>query len=83
MDKKQSGAAAAVVGALLYGGAQLMDLNDRLVALEEAHPEVAEAEAEAEAEPEPAEEPKEEEQPEKAEEEPEKKEEPVEATKEG
>ena len=79
MDKKLSGAAAAVVGALLYGGAQLMDLNDRLVALEEAHPEVAEAEAE----PEPAEEPKEEEQPEQPEEEPEKAPEPAEATEEG
>ena len=82
MDKKLSGAAAAVVGALLYGGAQLMDINERLEALEKAQPE-AEAEAEPEKAPEPAEEPDKEEKTEKASEKPEKKKEPVEATKEG
>ena len=61
MDKKLSTAAAAFVGALIYGGAELFDINERLTALEEAHPEVTaeppaedpEPEAEPEAEPEP------------------------------
>jgi len=40
MDKKLTGGAAAVVGALLYGGAQLVGMDERLTALEEIHPEL-------------------------------------------
>tara|TARA_R100001463_G_scaffold64155_2_gene117242 strand:- start:331 stop:543 length:213 start_codon:yes stop_codon:yes gene_type:complete len=41
MDKKKtSGAAAAIVAALLYGGSELMDMQSRLDALEEIHPEL-------------------------------------------
>jgi outer membrane biosynthesis protein TonB len=65
MDKKLTGGAAAVLGAFLYGGAQLLDIEDRLQALEDIHPELSEEEpAEApaeEEEPEPEEEPEEEE----------------------
>ena len=35
MDKKLTGAAAAVVGAFLYGGTQLLGIEERLQALEE------------------------------------------------
>ena len=35
MDKKLTGAAAAVVGAFLYGGTQLLDMEERLLSLEE------------------------------------------------
>jgi|TARA_R100001594_G_scaffold144358_1_gene193330 hypothetical protein len=35
MDKKLTGAAAAVMGAFLYGGAQLLDMEERLLSLEE------------------------------------------------
>jgi len=69
MDKKLTGGAAAVLGAFLYGGAQLLDIEDRLQAIEDIHPELSEeepaeeepAEAPAEEEPEPEEEPEEEE----------------------
>ena len=40
MDKKKLGGLAALVSALLYGGAQLLDLEARLVALEGLHPEI-------------------------------------------
>ena len=41
MDKKIAGGAAAVVGALMYGGAQLLDMEERIAAIEEIHPELA------------------------------------------
>lgn len=63
MDKKLTGGAAAVVAALLYGGAELIGMGDRLEALEELHPEIAQEKANEAAE---------EVKPEKAEEEPEK-----------
>ena len=77
MDKKLSGAGAAIVGALLYGGAQLLDIEERLAALEAKQAESAEepaAEAsedveEAEPNEEPAEEPEAAPEAEKAEEE--------------
>ena len=40
MDKKKIGGLAALVSAMLYGGAQLFDLEARLVALEGLHPEL-------------------------------------------
>ena len=42
MDKKLTTAAAAVAGALVYCGAELLELNERLTALEDAHPELTE-----------------------------------------
>ena len=77
MDKKLSGAGAAIVGALLYGGAQLLDIEERLTALEAKQEESAEAPApeasedveEAEPNEEPAEEPEAAPESEKAEEE--------------
>lgn len=42
MNKKLTTAAAAVAGALVYGGAELLELNERLTALEDAHPELTE-----------------------------------------
>ena len=63
MDKKLTGGAAAVLGAFLYGGAQLLDIEDRLQAIEDIHPELSEeepAEEPVEEELEPEEEPKEE-----------------------
>ena len=35
MDKKVTGAAAAVVGAFLYGGTQLLGMEERIQSLEE------------------------------------------------
>ena len=66
MDKKLTGGAAAVLGAFLYGGVQLLDIEERLQAIEDIHPELSEEElAEAPAEEEPEEEPEpEEEEPE-------------------
>jgi hypothetical protein len=53
MNKKLTTAAAAVAGALVYGGAELLELNERLTALEDAHPElIGEAEKPAEEKPE-------------------------------
>jgi type II secretory pathway component PulL len=77
MNKKLSGAGAAIVGALLYGGAQLLDIEERLAALEAKQEESAEKPApeasedvdEAEPEEEPAEEPEAAPEAEKAEEE--------------
>ena len=77
MDKKLSGVGAAIVGALLYGGAQLLDIEERLAALEAKQEESAEepaAEASEDAEEvepnkEPAEEPEAAPEAEKAEEE--------------
>ena len=40
MDNKAKGSIAALVGALLYGGSQLLDMESRLEALEGLHPEV-------------------------------------------
>ena len=63
MDKKLTGGAAAVLGAFLYGGAQLLDIEDRLQAIEDIHPELSEeepAKEPVEEEPEPEEEPEEE-----------------------
>ena len=63
MDKKLTGGAAAVLGAFLYGGAQLLDIEDRLQAIEDIHPELFKeepAEEPVEEELEPEEEPKEE-----------------------
>jgi hypothetical protein len=40
MDKKTKGGIAALIGALLYGGAELLDMQARLAALEELHPEI-------------------------------------------
>ena len=40
MDKKTKGGIAAVLGALLYGGAELLDMQARLTALEGLHPEI-------------------------------------------
>jgi hypothetical protein len=40
MDKKTKGGIAALVGALLYGGAELLDMDSRLGALEAIHPEL-------------------------------------------
>ena len=51
MDKKTKGALVALVGSLCLGGAQLMDMESRIEALEEA------AGIEPESAPEPAEEP--------------------------
>ena len=56
MDKKTKGALAALVGSLCLGGAQLMDMESRIAALEEAagiEPESAPEPAEEPAEPEP------------------------------
>ena len=36
MDKKTKGALVALVGSLCLGGAQLMDMESRIAALEEA-----------------------------------------------
>ena len=36
MDKKLSGAGAAILGAFLYGGASLMDMEERISHLESA-----------------------------------------------
>jgi hypothetical protein len=78
MDKKLSGAGAAIVGALLYGGAQLLDIEERLAALEakqeeesaeEPAAEASEDVEEAEPNEEPAEEPEAAPEAEKAEEE--------------
>ena len=80
MDKKLTGGAAAVLGAFLYGGAQLLDIEDRLQAIEDIHPELskeepAEEEPSEESEEEPAEEPEPEPEPEEEPEEEGKKEE--------
>lgn len=45
MDKKLTGGAAAIMAALLYGGAELMGMSDRLEALEALHPELAQEKA--------------------------------------
>jgi len=64
MDKKTKGALVALVGSLCLGGAQLMDMESRIAALEEATgiepesaPEPAGEPAEPEPEPEAPEEP--------------------------
>ena len=64
MDKKTKGALVALVGSLCLGGAELMDMESRIAALEEAAgiepesaPEPAEEPAEPEPEPEAPEEP--------------------------
>jgi len=44
MKKKLMGAAAAGVAAFMFGGSQIMELDDRLAALETLHPEIAQAE---------------------------------------
>jgi len=48
MDKKLSGAAAAFVGALLYGGSQLVEMEQRIAALEDAQKPVEQLEAQDE-----------------------------------
>ena len=50
MDNKMKGALVALVGSLCMGGAQLMDMESRVTALEEAHPELAQEELDAIAE---------------------------------
>ena len=61
MDKKTKGGIGAVVAALIYGGAQILDMESRIGALEDLHPEldapVAPEAAQEPAEPEPTEEP--------------------------
>jgi len=80
MDKKIAGGAAAVVGALMYGGAQLLDMEGRIAAIEEIHPELAQEELNEKAEELKEEEPeKPSEKPEKPEEAEEPGEEPEEA----
>ena len=52
MDNKVKGALVALVGSLCMGGAQLMDMESRIAALEEAagiEPESAEDEADGDA----------------------------------
>jgi len=44
LKKKLMGAAAAGVAAFMFGGSQIMDMSDRLAALEEFHPEIEQAE---------------------------------------
>jgi|10_taG_2_1085330.scaffolds.fasta_scaffold24666_5 hypothetical protein len=48
IKKKLMGAAAAAVAAFMFGGSQVMDIGERLDALEALHPELAEAETAAE-----------------------------------
>jgi len=43
LKKKLMGAAAAGVAAFMFGGSQIMDMSDRLAALEEFHPEIEQA----------------------------------------
>jgi hypothetical protein len=50
LKKKVMGALAAGVAAFMFGGSQIVDLNNRLVALEEIHPELKQAELDAIAE---------------------------------
>ena len=60
MDNKVKGALVALVGSLCVGGAQLMDMESRIAALEEAagiEPEPAEEPADAEPDAEATEEP--------------------------
>ncbi len=40
MDNKAKGGIAAVIGALLYGGAQILEMESRIGNLEELHPEI-------------------------------------------
>ena len=48
MDKKITGGIAGIVAAMLYGGAQLLDVEARIAALEDLHPElITEVPAEA------------------------------------
>ena len=44
LKKKLMGAAAAAVAAFAFGESQIMDMDARLVALEELHPELAQEE---------------------------------------
>jgi len=39
-NKKAGGAIAALVGALMYGATELVDMQERLKALEDIHPEL-------------------------------------------
>ncbi len=59
MDKKTKGGIAGIIAAMLYGGAQLLDVEARIGALEDLHPElITEIPAEPEEAPaEPAEPP--------------------------
>ena len=59
MDKKTKGGIAGIIAAMLYGGAQLLDVESRIGALEDLHPElITEIPAEPEEAPaEPAEPP--------------------------
>ena len=59
MDKKTTGGIAGIIAAMLYGGAQLLDVEARIGALEDLHPElITEIPAEPEEAPaEPAEPP--------------------------
>ena len=80
MDKKIAGSAAAVIGAFLYGGSQLLDMESRIAAIEELHPELGQEELNDKAEELKQEEPqKPSEEPEKPEEGEEPGEEPEEA----
>ena len=47
LKKKLMGAAAAAVAAFAFGESQIMDMDARLAALEELHPELAQEEATA------------------------------------
>ena len=40
MDNKAKSGIAAVIGALLYGGAQILEMESRIGNLEELHPEI-------------------------------------------
>tara|TARA_R110000824_G_scaffold110734_2_gene258912 strand:- start:2848 stop:3180 length:333 start_codon:yes stop_codon:yes gene_type:complete len=50
LKKKLMGAAAAGVAAFMFGGSQIMGMDDRLATLEALHPEIAQAELDAIAE---------------------------------
>lgn len=79
MDKKIAGSAAAIVGALLYGGSQLLDMEGRIAAIEELHPELAQEELNKKAEELKEEPQKPSEEPEEAKEDKEQEEKPEEA----
>ena len=50
LKKKLIGAATAGVAAFMFGGSQIIELDDRIAALEAIHPEIAQAELDALAE---------------------------------
>tara|TARA_R100000808_G_C2135057_1_gene143522 strand:- start:1383 stop:1667 length:285 start_codon:yes stop_codon:yes gene_type:complete len=79
MDKKIAGGVAAVVGALMYGGAQLLDMEERIAVIEGLHPEIEQEELNEKAEELKEEPQKPSEEPEEAKEDKEQEEKPEEA----